>query len=987
MLRTARTASLATLLLAGTAFGAHAQSIISKGTLLAQGQSITPQAAPGSIFQPLNPGLADFPTFDAGYATDAKLSPDGRTLLVLTGGYNKLVDANDNYIPADSNDYVFVYDVTAGTPRQTQVVQVPNTFNGLAFAPDGRHFYVTGGVDDDIHTFALTAGAWTETGTPIALGHIAGNGLLGNGTAPIIPPSFAASTNPREAAGIAITADGARAVVANFENDSLSVVTLATGARTELDLRPGQINAAQSGVAGGEFPFGVAIRGDTVYVSSVRDSEIDVVDISAAPTLTARIPLAGAPNKIVLNRAGTRLYVAADNSDTVSVIDTGSNRILNTIRVAGPLLPFLGKSYRGSNPNNLALSPDERTLYVTEGGINALAVVSLPLNLVVSLIPTGHYPNAVAVSADGHRLFVANGKSPTGPDTTYCTSVGSDPNLASGCANLAKRASNEYVLQQTRAGLLSLPVPAPANYIPLTVQTGVNANLLNGPTIGDEVLMAALRQRIHHVIYIVKENRTYDEILGDLPVGNGDPSLAEFPASITPNLHAIATRFVDLDNTYCAGDVSASGWPWSVQARTTDMDEKIVPENYAGRGFTDDSNGLERDINIAFPSTATRQPTQPLLRVNSNPNILPGNGNIFNGEAADGTDGADFIWNAVIDAGLPVRNYGFFIDITLYQDAAASFGLQTKLLANPAATNTVVAVAADKALLNVTDPYFRGFDNKLPDFYRYQEWAREFDAYAASRTLPAFEMVRFMHDHIGDTGPAAPGFEPSLSNVNTPELDVADNDYAVGLLLDHVAHSAYADSTVVFVIEDDSQDGPDHVDAHRTIAFVAGAYVKHNQVVSTRYNTVNMLRTMEDILGVGPLNLHDATARPMSDVFDLNQASWTYTATPSVLLTTLTTLPIASLTGAVQHAALAQPARVRDVAYWTRHMKGFTFTDADENDEGAFNRVVWAGMMGGRPYPTTRSGADLRRDRATLLANWSHRQNAAKIGLVETTRE
>lgn len=982
MHRRIRTTATAALLLAGTALTAHAQTVLSNG------QSITPTAAPGSSFQTLNPGLADFPNFLAGYATDTRLSPDGRTLLVLTGGYNKLLDGNNNFIPADSDDYVFVYDVSSGTPRQTQVVKVPNTFNGIAFAPDGKHFYVTGGVDDDIHTYANTAGAWAEVGTPIALGHVAGNGLLGNGTAPGIPPTFAAATNPREAAGLAITADGARAVVANFENDSVSVVTLATGAKSELDLRPGQINPAQAGVAGGEFPFGVAIAGNTAYLSSVRDNEIDVVNIAGtAPTLTARIKVPGAPNKMVLNRAGTRLYVAADNSDSVSVINTANNAVLQQIRVAGPLLPFLGKNYRGTNANNLALSPDEKTLYVTEGGINALAVVSLPLNLVVSLVPTGHYPNAVAVSADGKRLFVANGKSPTGPDTTYCTPTSPDPNPAPVCANVAKRASNEYVLQQIHAGLLTLPVPTLAAYVPLTVQTGINANLLSGPSIADELLMAKLRARIKHVIYIVRENRTYDEVLGDLPTGNGDPSIAEFPNAVTPNQHAIASQFVDLDNTYCAGDVSASGWPWSVQARTTDMDEKIVPENYAGRGFTDDSNGLERDINIAFPSTATRQPTQPLLRVNSNPNIVPGPENIFNGEAQDGTDGSDFIWNAVENAGLSLRNYGFFIDITLYQDSAAAFGLQTPLLANPAATKTVVAVAADKALLNVTDPYFRGFDNKLPDFYRYQEWAREFDAYAAGNNLPAFEMVRFMHDHIGDTGPASPGFEPSLSNVNTADLDVADNDYAIGLLLQHISQSKYADSTVVFVIEDDSQDGPDHVDAHRTVAFVAGAYVKHNQVVSTRYNTVNMLRTMEDLLNVGQLNLHDATARPMSDVFDLNQTSWSYTATPSTLLTTETTLPIATTTSAVQHAALEQRVGpgylVRPASYWAQHMKGFTFTDADENNEGAFNRVVWNGMMPGRPYPTTRSGADLRHNRAALLANWTRARDITP----QTTRE
>ncbi len=963
----------AALLIAGADLPGHAQTVLSNG------QSITPNAAPGATFQPLDPDLADFPGFHAGYATDARLSPDGRTLLVMTGGYNKLFDAHGNAIPADGNDYVFVYDVSTGTPRQRQIIPVPNTFNGIAFAPGGQRFYVTGGVDDDIHTYASTAGRWSEIGTPTPLGHVAGNGLLGNGTAPVIPPAFAAATNPREAAGIAITDDGARAVIANFENDSVSVVTLATGARAELDLRPGQVDPAQAGVPGGEFPFGVAVHGSTAYVSSVRDSEIDVVDIAGAPRLAGRIHVAGAPNKMVLDRAGTRLYVAADNSDTVFVIDTATRKILHGIRTIGPLLPFLGRNYRGSNTNNLVLSPDEHTLYATNGGTNSVVIISLDLNLVLALVPTGHYPNAVAVSADGRNLFVANGKSPTGPSPTQCSGTAPDIDPASGCADAGKVANNEYVLQQTEAGLLSFPVPPLSAFVPLTVKTGVNANLLDGPTADDASLMARLRRRIHHVIYIVKENRTYDEVLGDLPVGNGDPSLTEFPDAITPNQHAIARGFVDLDNAYCAGDVSASGWPWTVQARTTDMDEKIVPENYAGRGFTDDSNGLERDINIAFPTVAGRQPSQPLLRLNSNPNILPGPNNIFNGEAADGTDGADFIWNAVLNAGRSVRNYGVFIDISLYQDAAAQFHLQTPLLADPATTHTTVAVATDRALLGVTDPYFRGFDNKLPDFYRYEEWAREFDQYAATDTLPAFEMVRFMHDHTGDTGPAAPGFEPSLDAVNTPELDVADNDYAVGLLLDHLAHSRYANDTVVFVIQDDPQARPAQVDAQRPNPFVARPAVKQHQVISTRYNTVNMLRTIEDLLGIGQLNLHDATARPMSDVFDLDQIGWTFTATPSKLLTTETTLPI-SATAAVRHAALEQRiGRGRSAAYWARHMKGFTFADADQNDDQAFDRVLWQGLMPGRPYPAVRTGADLRRNRPALLAKWTREQNASPI--------
>jgi len=334
---------------------------------LPSGQFITPTAPAGALFMTLNPGLKDFPNFLAGRAVKTVVSPDGRTLLVMTSGYNRLADPQGKTLPQDSNEYIFVFDISAAKPVQKQVIQVPNTYVGLVFAPDGQHFYASGGANDVVHVYALSNASWEESGSPISLGHSTGVAFIGGGAqSPVV-------------ANIALTADGKTLVAANIFNDSISVVDLASRTKTgELDLRPGIIDPAQSGVAGGETPFGVAVRGNAVaYVSSQRDREIDVIDI-ATLSLTARIPVQGNPNSLLLNKAGTLLYAASDNSDFVTVIDTSTNGIVETISTIAPQgLLSNPERFTGATPNALALSPDEQTLYVSDGGINAIAVISL----------------------------------------------------------------------------------------------------------------------------------------------------------------------------------------------------------------------------------------------------------------------------------------------------------------------------------------------------------------------------------------------------------------------------------------------------------------------------------------------------------------------------------------------------------------------------------------------------------------------------------
>ncbi|HEY2037407.1 MAG TPA: YncE family protein, partial [Steroidobacteraceae bacterium] len=346
------------------------------------GIPVTPTAAAGATFVRLNPRLHDFPRYAAGQAVTTATSPDGKTLLILTSGYNQLSDRAGHVIPADSAEYVFVYDIGHGRPESRQVLRVPNTFMGLVFAPDGRHFYVSGGVDDDVHVFGRTGAGWSEdTAALIRLGHHAGKGLKAT-------PAVA---------GLAVADDGGRLVVANFYNDSISIVPLSgglpAGAARELSLQPGQ------GRTGGTYPYWITIKGNsTAYVSSMRDREIDVVDLAdQAPAVTARIPVKGNPNRMVLNRAGSRLYVASDNADVVSVIDTANDRVVNVTRtIAPPSLVGPGAYFHGVAPNSLTLSPDESRLYVTNGGENALAILALGRGAphVAGLVPTGYWPNS-----------------------------------------------------------------------------------------------------------------------------------------------------------------------------------------------------------------------------------------------------------------------------------------------------------------------------------------------------------------------------------------------------------------------------------------------------------------------------------------------------------------------------------------------------------------------------------------------------------------
>jgi DNA-binding beta-propeller fold protein YncE len=952
------------------AFIASSTSLTSSASEpLPTGKSITPTAAKGSLFQPLNPGLpAPFADFIADHAATTTTSPDGNTLLILTSGYNLNNDSTGNQVDAASHEYVFVYDISAHPPVQKQVLQVPNTFDGIVWNPNGTEFYVSGGVDDNVHFFHLVGTMWSESLPAVQLGHA-------TGTDGLVPPG---------AGGIAITQDGTRLVVANYENDSISIVSTSTRTKlAELDLRPGRNNPADAGVAGGEYPFWVAIKGnDTAYVSSVRDREIVVVNIATAmPTIMARIPVKGEPLKMILNQAENTLFAALDATDQVAVINTGTNHVRGYLKVTAPKHVFANEAdFKGANPTSLALSPDEKTLYVTNGGTNSLAIIRLDEDndgddldgKILGLIPTGWYPTSVSLSKNGAILYIVNGKSNTGPVPQACQ------NEPTGL-NPACNAANQYMWQVTKAGFLTLPVPHGDELEDLTEQVAKN-NFFNGAESREGAeLFSELRKKIKHVIYIVKENRTYDQVLGDLEKGNGDPAIVVFPEPITPNFHQIARQFVDLDNFYTSGEVSGDGWNWSTAARAADSIEKTEPVNYAGRGFNYDYEGTNRNINVGFATLAERQAAMPLTP--PDPDLLPGTADVSAPDGPDGETGAGYLWDAALRTHVSLRNYGFFLDLARYSIPPSAPGFLPPTLRDPFApagipftsgasgTPVQVAFTTKAALRPVTDPYFRGFDMKFPDFWRFKEWEREFDMYVKNHNLPSLELVRLPHDHFGSFGSAIDG-------VNTPNTQIADNDYSVAKLLEKVSNSIYRDSTVVFVIEDDSQDGPDHVDAHRSNIYIAGAHVKQDAVISERYTTVNVLRSIEELLGIKPLGINDGLEEPITDAFELHARPWAFTAVvPDVLRKTALPLPPANASS--QQASLFS-LPLHDANYWEDKTRGLDFSTEDHLDAARFNRVLWQGLKGDAvPYPS-RSGADLRQNRRGLLEEFKNNSGHAQ---------
>jgi YVTN family beta-propeller protein len=950
------------------------------------GLFITPMALPHAAQQLLNPDLINYPNFVAGEAVKAVVSPDGKTLAILTAGMNSLYFPNVGEPSTNpligtidktaSTQFLFLYDISDAnktSPVLKQVIQQPNAHVGLVWAPNSQKLYATGGCDDAVYVY-MNNGIKFVLSNKISLLHAPG-GCLANsanqtGLGLFVEPN---------AAGLAISADGGTLVVANNYNDSISVIDTATGkVRYEYDLRPFATSGAPGGTKGGTFPFAVVLHGMVAYVGADRDREVIAVNVANpnAGSFVARIQLDGNPNGMTLSADGAKLFVAQDNQDQVAVIDTVTNKIIHKIDTRGPVELNFPDNTTGAAPTAVKIDGANNTLYAVNAGSNSIAVIPLsgPHALrTIGLLPTAYDPTDVAFSADGTWMYIVNGKSITGPNPLYgygnmafiqFTQVAPPESNADESAEL--RSNNQYQFQLEHASLVSAQVPDADDLWDLTSQVAANNGYRPEASEEDARVMEFLHRKIKHVIYIVKENRTFDQILGDLGNGSkGDPSLTLFGKSVTPSFHSMARNFVTLDNFMDPGDGSMDGWSWSMRGRVTNTETLTQQINYArvNRGLSYEGEGQNRNIPSNLNTTAERDfffdPTGASTPYSTLTSTLSGNtANILAGDgdhaATDGPSGYQqgYIFNAVLNAGGTVRNYGWMAN------TPGSIGTKANPISDPFAAHVIQTTTANQLLFEnkFYDPYFRAYDQSYPDVWRFNEWNREFQQFAANGhcNLPSLEMIRGLsHDHTGN-------FAQALGGMNTPELQQADNDYAVGLLVQTVAQSSCAKDTLIIIIEDDCQDGADHVDSHRATTYFVGPYVKQHAVVSTRYSQPNVLRTIEDIFGTEHLNLNTFYARPMADVFDIKSSSkWTFTAVASTLLKPLLTTPIASGglgfdPAKVQFAAGRTLKPTHDAQYWASKTRSFDFSGEDRVPTELYNKILWVGLKG-TPAPVAKT--------------------------------
>ncbi len=942
----------------------------SKKTLTPPGLYITPTALPSAVQQLLNPGLANYPNFVAGEAVKAVVSPDGKTLAILTAGMNSLIDSTGTKADtAASTQFIFLYDIAntnKTSPVLKQVIQQLNSHVGLVWAPDSQALYAAGGCDDVVYAYSNKGGSFAIS-NKIALGHAPGGCVSNNANR----TGLGLGVEPN-VAGLAISADGKTIVAANNYNDSISVIDVPTGkVRYEYDLRPFSTSNA-NGAKGGTFPYAVVLDGNVAYVGADRDREVVAVNVAnpTAGALVARIPLDGNPNGMTLSQDGSALYVAQDNQDQVAVINTTTNKVTQKIDTRGPVNLNFPQNTTGAAPTAVTINRANNTLYAVNAGSNSIAVIPLAgphAFRTVGLLPTAYDPTDVAFSADGTWMYIVNGKSDTGPNPgygfgnfgaiKYITPPGG-PFPGGNAAQSAKlNANNQYQFQLEHASLVSAQVPDANALWDLTSTVAANNGYKVEASDSDREVMEVMHSKIKHIIYVVKENRTFDQILGDLGNGsNGDPSLTLFGQFVTPSFHSMAQNFVTLDNFMDPGDGSMDGWSWSMRGRVTNTETITQQENYArvNRGLSYEGEGQNRNIPSNLTSTAARDfffdPTGASTPYSTaTASLKGGTANILAGDgdhaATDGPSGYQqgYIFNAVLNAGGSVRNYGWMAN------TPGSIGTIANPISDPFKAGVVQTTAANQVIYQngFYDPYFRAYDQAYPDVWRFNEWNREFQQFVANGNLPSLEMIRGLsHDHTGSFGSA-------LGGVNTPELQQADNDYALGLLAQAVAHSPYAKDTLIIAIEDDSQDGADHVNSHRATTYFVGPYVKQHAVVSTRYSQASVLRTIEDILGTEHLNLNTYYARPMADVFDVkSKGKWTFNAVASTLLK-LTTLGLDSNT---QYASGPDLKPTHDAQYWAEKTRGFDFSGEDRVPTELYNKILWEGLKG-TPAPVVKNSS------------------------------
>jgi YVTN family beta-propeller protein len=695
----------------------------------------------------------------APYPFALALTPDGRRVVVACMG------ADDQSLHL----------LDAATGKTLAKEPVKKSWLGLAVAPDGSRVYVAGAGGKNVLVYRLENDRFVAE-DPISL-------RKGDEPAKLdATPS-----------GLAVSANGRKLWAARILLNDVVRIDLAS-------------RTLETAVPVGIHPYRPVLSADgkLLAVANWGAASVSLIDAAAGAVL-ATVKTADHPSDLVFAPDGKTLFVAQSNRNLVAAVDVASRTVVRQISVAlgadGPGTPSADALPDGSTPNALALAPDGKTLFVANADDDAVAVVDVGGDSRAArtqgFVPSGWYPAALALAADGKTLWVANAKG-----------GGSWSNAVGGPDPTKKADGKAWKKTRTIPGSVSrVEVPSTAALATLTARAYANRRpAAHGaaPVKASAVVPAAPGgvSPIKHVVYVVRENRTYDQVLGDLPQGNGDPALAIFGRDVTTNVHALAEEFVLLDNLYCDAEVSADGHNWSMGAYATDFVEKIWPPNYGNKGFD-------------------------YLFEGNDPNAFPTNG---------------YLWDAAARGGLTLRNYGEFVGVA----------------AEMTPTDLTLSAGMAGALKGNTCPYYPGFDMDVLDNARVDVFLKEFRGFVKAKEMPRLTIVRLGNDHTAGTKKGG----------RTPRAMVAENDVALGRLVEAISHSLFWKDTAIFVIEDDAQNGSDHVDAHRTVGLVISPYTRRGGFVdSTMYSTVSMLRTMELILGLPPMSQHDASATPMAAAF------------------------------------------------------------------------------------------------------------------------
>lgn len=776
--------------------------------------------------------------------------PLGGTLPV-----NVAVDPKGNFAAVLDCGYglheVVVVDLNSGavTSRAT----ISNSFYGITFSADGKKLYCSGGGDENIRRFDFNGGQITNDtliqvhesslrGVPCGLAiNRAGTELF---TANVWG-GCVSEIDLRESTNVMDFSVGPKPAHLSMAPaiPPSDFETMAADKRDETSLYKSDIDDP--------FPYACCLdeKHQRLYVSLWGKAAVTAIDLKTG-TMT-NWTAEEHPCEMVLTRSGKTLYVANANRNTVTVFDTTTGAARETIWAA-----FHPSDPPGATPNSLALSPDEKTLYVANANVNAIAVFDVRdsrHSRSLGFIPTGWYPTSVRVTPDGKHLLVANGKGGT--------PKANPPGPAPG------RKTTQYIAGLFLGTLSIIDLPQGGDLekqmtewtaqvyanSPLKADAAVSitppANCPIPAKLGDP-------SPIKYVIYVIKENRTYDQVFGDMPQGNGDAKLCLFPDRVTPNHHQLARDFVLLDNFYADSSVSADGHEWSMGAYASDFVEKMWPMNYG------------HDRNGKFP--------------------YPGEGFFPIAYPAGG-----YLWDRAASAGVSYRSYGEFV----------TYDQKPGQPCHPRV----------KGLEGHIDPLYRGFDLKYNEVKRVDRFIEEFNRLAATDAMPRLQIVRLPNDHTHGT----------TKNFPTPSAYLAQNDFALGKLVDAVSHSKYWAQTAIFVIEDDAQNGSDHVDAHRTVALAISPYIRHGATDSTMYSTSSMLRTIELILGLKPMSQFDAAATPMFAAFQGTPDLTPYTARPETQQMEEKNAPTA----------------------WGAELK-MNFAREDAADEQLLNQAVWKSVRG-----------------------------------------